>query len=198
VISWVCAEHARAIATVACDAKSHALSELPDWRYGESPVNTELIQIANQAPRPFPPFKDANGEPVGEAQAQAVQKFLGGPDVTRLCSVTAPVCNIRESYYQSYEAPWSSIQVDLTNAEVGCSEPREGFTVAQCQGIRAQLLKEVSMVAEVQQYFGPLGLQQPFGATGVAALANVTEIAQQIKDAVSRLPWTTRPRPTSP
>jgi hypothetical protein len=155
---------------------------------GQSPVNTELIQIANQAPRPFPPFKDANGQPVGEAQAQAVQKFLGGPDVTRLCSVTAPVCNIRESYYQSYDAPWSSIQVDLTNAEVGCSEPREGFTVAQCQGIRAQLLKEVSMVAEVQQYFGPLGLQQPFGATGVAALANVTEIAQQINDAVQPPP----------
>lgn len=155
---------------------------------GQSPVNTELIQIANQAPRPFPPFKDANGEPVGEAQAQAVQEFLGGPDVTRLCSVAAPVCNIRESYYQSYEAPWSSKQVDLTNAEVGCSTPREGFTVAQCQGIRAQLLKEVSMVAEVQQYFGPLGLQQPFGATGVAALANVTEIAQQIKDAVQPPP----------
>ena len=59
--------------------------------------------------------------------SEIVQEFLGGPDVTRLCSVAAPVCNIRESYYQNYEAPWSSKQVELTNAEVGCSAPRDGL-----------------------------------------------------------------------
>src|SRR5262249_21220293 len=104
----------------------------PPQSDGQSPVNTEMIQIANQAPRPFPPFKDANGEPIGEAQAQAVQKFLGSDDVTGLCSVTAPVCNIRESYYQNYDAPWSSKEVKLSDAKDGCSEPHEGFTVAQC------------------------------------------------------------------
>ena len=46
---------------------------------GQSPVNTELIHIANQAPQPFPAFKDTNGRPIDAASAQAVQKFLGGP-----------------------------------------------------------------------------------------------------------------------
>ena len=39
-------------------------------------------------------------------------------------------------------------------------------------------------VARVQNYFGPLGLQRPFGAAGTAALADITQIAQQIKDTV--------------
>ena len=47
-----------------------------------------------------------------------------------------------------------------------------------------QLRDEVSKVAKVAQYFGPLGLQQPFGASGVSALANLGDIAQTIKDQV--------------
>src|SRR5881227_999727 len=93
---------------------------------GESPVNTELIDIANQAPQPFPAFKDANGQTIdttdpqgpGEKAVQAVQKFLGGQDVTKLCSATLKVCDIRKSYYQNYDAAdWASKQVNLTTAE---------------------------------------------------------------------------------
>ena len=51
-----------------------------------------------------------------------------------------------------------------------------------------ELRDEVSKVAKVAHYFGPLGLQQPFGATGVPALANLTEISQQIQDAVKPPP----------
>ena len=150
---------------------------------GQTPVNTELIHIANQAPRPFPAFKDTSGKTVATADAQAVQKFLGGPAVMGLCSARAPVCDIRKSYYQSYRANWASIQVDLSTAKCP-NKLGQGFTVAECQGIQAQLGREVSMVAKVTQYFGPLGLQQPFGAAGVGALANLTEISQTIKGGV--------------
>ena len=51
----------------------------PPLRDGQSPVNTELIQIADQAPQPFPAFKDTDGQPIDAPSAQAVQKFLGGP-----------------------------------------------------------------------------------------------------------------------
>ncbi len=154
---------------------------------GQSTVNTELIHIANQAPQPFPAFKDTTGAVIAPGPAQAVQKFLGGPDVTGLCSAAAPVCDIRKSYYQNYDANWASIQGDLNDPTM-CAGTPNGFTVTECEGIRMQLRGEVSMVAKVTQYFGPLGLQQPFGATGVAALANLTEISQTINDAVKPPP----------
>ncbi len=156
----------------------------PPRRDGGTPVNTELLRIANQAPESFPAFKDTDGQPIDAASAQAVQNFLGAPDVTGLCSAADPVCDIRKSYYQSYRADWPSIQDDLTNAQGKCSEPHQGFTAAQCEGIRTELRDEVSKVAKVARYFGPLGLQQPFGASGVPALANLTEISKRIEEAV--------------
>jgi hypothetical protein len=117
-----------------------------------------------------------------------VQNFLGGPDVTGLCSATVSACDIRKSYYQNYNANWPSIQDDLTNAKARCSQTHQGFSTAECEGIRAQLRDEVSKVAKVAQYFGPLGLQQPFGASGVSALANLGDIAQTVKDAVQPPP----------
>ncbi len=157
---------------------------------GESPVNTELIDIANNVHHDFPAFKDTKGKPVAVAHAAAVQKFLGGRAVTGLCSAAALVCDIRTSYYKNYRANWSSTQDDLTNAKAKCAKPPpgSGFTASECEGIRVQLRDEVSMVAKVTQYFGPLGLQQPFGATGVSALANLTEISQEINDAVKPVP----------
>ncbi len=151
---------------------------------GQPLLNTELLHVLNQAPRPFPAFTDTTGAPVGQSAAQAVEKFLGGPDVAKLCSATAPVCDIRKEYYEDYRANWSSIQDDLTNAQGKCAEPHEGFTSAQCEGIRRELHNEVSMVAKVTAYFGPDGLQQPFGTASVLGQADLHKISQEIQDAV--------------
>jgi hypothetical protein len=151
---------------------------------GQTTVNNELIEISNQAPTPFPQFKDSKGQPVPDDAAAAVQRFLGGPEVTKLCSAAAPVCDIRKSYYQSYRADWPSIQNDLSDAERKCPGIHEGFSADQCEGIRAQLRDEVSMVSKVTRYVGPEGLQQPFGAASVAALADMGKISQDIKNAV--------------
>jgi hypothetical protein len=156
----------------------------PPLNDGQSPVNTELMQIANQPPQPFPAFKDTAGRPIGAASAEAVQKFLGGPEVAKLCSATATVCNIRESYYENYGTDWSSIQDDLTNAKEKCATARAGFTVEECEGIRVELRDEVSMVAKVRAYFGPNGLQEPFGTASVEALADLSQISQEIQDKV--------------
>jgi hypothetical protein len=96
-------------------------------------------------------------------------------------------CDIRKLYYQSYRADWSgSILNALSDAQLNkCPGAHLGFTAAQCEGIRKQLHDEVSMVAQVTHYFGPLGLQQPFGANaGVAALANLKVIGDDITAAV--------------
>jgi hypothetical protein len=94
-------------------------------------------------------------------------------------------CDIRKSYYQSYGADWPKVQGALQNAENKCTTPHTGFTPAQCEGIRAELLDEVLSVESVVKYFGPEGLQQAFGAADVDAVTNLDDIAQTIKDAVN-------------
>ncbi len=156
---------------------------------GQTTVNTELIRVTNQAPTNFPAFKDSKGQAVPAAAAQAVQRFLGGPEVAKLCSAAAPDCDIRESYYRNFRADWVSIQNDLSDAEKSkCPGSHQGFDADQCEGIRKQLRDEVSMVAKVTRYLGPEGLQQPFGAASVAALADLGQISQEIKDAVNPPP----------
>ena len=129
---------------------------------GQSPVNTDLIHIADQAPQPFPAFRAGDGHPINAPSAQAVQQFLGGPAITGLCP-TAGVCDIRRSYYRAAAAKTGRrSRTTLTNAEtVTCKKPHERFTEAQCEAIASQLRDEVSMIAKVTQYFGPLGLQRP-------------------------------------
>ncbi len=153
---------------------------------GQSPVNTELVHIADQAPQPFPVFKDANGQTIDAASAQAVQQFLGA---TNLCPDPG-VCDFRRSYYQSYSENWASVQDDLTFAVTHkCGETSHaGFTKAQCEGIASQLRDEVSMIAKVTYYFGPNGLQRPFGAAGAAALANLSSISNDIRESVEPPP----------
>jgi hypothetical protein len=161
----------------------------PPHSDGQPTVNTELLHITNQAPQPFPAFKDADGRPIDPAQADAVQKFLG-EDVTAVCTKDAAVCDFRKLYYQHYGVDWSLWAGALDDAKDRCANPPAGsnFTVAQCQGMLAQLSREVTMVAQVKHYFGPEGLQLPFGATGTTALADLNQIAQEIKDAVAPPP----------
>jgi hypothetical protein len=57
-----------------------------------------------------------------------------------------------------------------------------------CERVRSQLFDEVHAGDKVYQYLGPGGLQQPFGAAGVAALANLGEISDQIINAIKPPP----------
>ncbi len=150
---------------------------------GQPPVNTQLIHIANETHEDFPAFKDANGQPIDAASAQAVQNFLGGQGVTGLCSAALTACEIRKSYYQDYGADWTLIEGRLADRQL-CPHGRPGFTAAQCNGIRKQLADEVFDVAKVTHYFGPAGLQRPFGPAGAETLANLTAISEEIKTAV--------------
>jgi hypothetical protein len=110
----------------------------------------------------------------------------GGATLTNLCPA-AGVCDIRRSYYQSYDnEDWASVQDDLTQAElVTCKIPHKRFTEAQCEGIASQLRQEVSMVAKVIHFFGPMGLQRPFGAAGAEALANLSVISHDVRDGLN-------------
>jgi hypothetical protein len=152
---------------------------------GRTPVNEELVRIANQAPTPFPTLApDAS-----RADAQAAEDFLGGPAVMNVCQA-GQTCDVRKTYYTNYNGAWQTIATELQNATTKCQLPHEGFTPALCEQVRSQLFDEVQAGNRVRHYLGPQGLQQPFGAAGVAALANLGQISQQIQDAV-------KPRPES-
>jgi hypothetical protein len=158
----------------------------PATRSGGTTVNTELMKITNQASTTWPEFKATGGASISSAHLQAVQNFLGGPTVTKLCSGSVPDCDIRDAYYQSYNADWAGIQDKLGSySEKKCLEAHSGFTPPECEGVRAQLYEEVSDVAQVTRYFGKDGLQRPFGAAGVTALADVTQISNSIVTAVN-------------
>jgi hypothetical protein len=147
---------------------------------GTPPVNEELVRIANQPPQPFPPLaKEAS-----DAEIQAAQNFLGGPQVMRVCPAGVP-CDVRRTYYTNYGGSWQTIAVALENAQTKCQQPHDGFTPAVCDEVRLHLFDEVQAGNRVRHYLGPEGLQQPFGAASVAALANLGQINDTIQRAVN-------------
>jgi hypothetical protein len=153
---------------------------------GSPPVNEQLVRIANQAPRPFPLLApDATRE-----KAQAAENFVGGPAVMRVC-LAGETCDVRKAYYTNYGGAWDTILAVLGNATGRCRRAPAGVDPHVCEEVREQLFDEVEATNRVRHYLGPSGLQQPFGAAGVAALANLGQISQRIQDVV-------RPRPQSP
>ena len=150
---------------------------------GRAPVNEELVRIANQAPTPFPML----APDTSRAEAQAAENYLGGPAVMKVC-LADEMCDVRETYYTKYNSAWQTIATALQDARTECQLPHEGFTPAVCEQVRSQLFDEVQAGNRVRHYLGPQGLQQPFGAAGLPALANLGEISEQIQDAVNPQP----------
>ena len=150
---------------------------------GSSPVNEELVRIANQAPTPFPVLAPT----ASRTEAQAAESFLGGPEVMGVCQTGQP-CNVRQTYYTNYGGSWLTIATALQNAKEKCQQTHAGFSTSVCEQVRSQLFDEVQATNRVRHYLGPEGLQQPFGAAGVAALANIGEISDTIQRAVNPPP----------
>jgi hypothetical protein len=143
---------------------------------GSSPVNEELVRIVNQPATPYPPLA-----------SKAAETFLGGPEVMGVCQAGAP-CDVRQTYHTNYRGTWATIATSLLNAKTKCQDKRPGFTPDECEKVRSQLFDEVQAGNRVRHYLGPEGLQQPFGAAGVAALANIGAISNDIQTAVNPPP----------
>ena len=144
-------------------------------------VNFDLVNIVN---RPSPAD---GGFPSFTAGEQAAATFLGrDPDIIGVCDPSAPTCDVRKAYYDDYAgANWGNILTRLGEpAKAACALPHPGFTPADCDKVRIELALEIGRRNTVEEYFGPKGLQAPFGATGVGALVDIAKIANQIKTAV--------------
>jgi hypothetical protein len=149
----------------------------PTRRSGAASVNEELIRIANQPPTPFPELApDATRD-----EAQAAENFLGGPAVMKICEPDE-TCDVRTAYYTKYNSNWTTILAALGNAAGKCR--RDSPNPQVCEDVREQLFDEVEATNRVRFYLGPEGLQRPFGAARISALANLGAISQAIANAV--------------
>jgi hypothetical protein len=120
---------------------------------------------------------------------QAAENYLGGPNVMRVCPAGV-TCNVRQTYYTNYRGSWQTIALDLqnagnANAQNSCATPPPGVDAKVCEAVRGQLFAEVQAANRVRHYLGPEGLQQAFGAAGIAALANLGDISDTIQRAVA-------------
>jgi hypothetical protein len=133
-------------------------------------VNTDMVSVAYQDPRPFPAFTPA--------QVKA-ETWIGQQPTLGLCTASETACDIRPEYYERYSYTWSS-KADKLNALAPPTNP-QGFTVDDFNAVKAQLYKEFSAVGDVQDYFAKL--QIPFEKASTQH-ADFHAIAQAVVDAV--------------
>lgn len=145
-------------------------------------VNFDLVKIVN---RPSP---SGGGFPVFTGGQAAAASFLGrDPDIIGVCDRSAPTCDVRKAYYENYVGTnWGNILSrlgsDATRAK--CAQGGPGFTATDCNAVRQEFELEIGRRNTVEEYFGPKGLQAPFGTAQVAALVDVAKVAEAIKTAI--------------
>ncbi len=147
-------------------------------------VNFALVRIVN---RPSPPGGGFKQFTSGE---QAAENFLGSdPNVIGVCPHTALTCDVRKAYYENYVGTnWANILtrlgLDATKAKCasgGSDAAGTAFTAADCDMVRQQLELEIGQRNAVEEYFGPKGLQAPFGGAETAAIVDLPKISEEIR-----------------
>ena len=147
-------------------------------------INFDLVNIVNR------PTAPNGGFPVWtEAEAAAADFY--GRNVMKLCLSNAPSCDVRKAYYEriSGATDWSGILASLgEDGQAACATAvRDGgapFADKDCEKVRGQLRTEVRARNQVAAFFGPTGLQEPFGTASVKALINIAAISDEIEKAV--------------
>ncbi|HEY6472374.1 MAG TPA: hypothetical protein VIY26_05755 [Acidimicrobiales bacterium] len=135
-------------------------------------INLEFIQMAYQAPQPFPAF--SGGEALAETYI-AHKLFL--------CPKEKQSCSIRPLYYQSASENWLA---DAGSVRAFSYPRGAGFTDNDFERVKRQLVTEFGYVAQVKSYFA--ALQAPFGTAKETALIDVKTIGNEIFDAVNPPP----------
>lgn len=127
-------------------------------------VNTELVNIANQAPEAFPAFTTDG--------TRAAETVIG--KALNLCTADEATCPVRPQYYLQYSRNWNTLALDLANLTAP-TQP-QGFTADDFRSVKSTLTPELSAVSQMKTYFQEL--QKPFteaaqqGGVDLAVLGN--------------------------
>ena len=150
-------------------------------------INFDLVNVVNRQ------TARNGGFPVWTEAESAAADFFGR-NVMKLCLSNAPTCDVRKAYYEriSGATDWNGILVSL--GEVGkaaCAKAVTNgapFNDKDCETVRGQLQAEVAARNQVASFFGPTGLQEPFGTASVKALINIAAISDEVQKAVEPPP----------
>jgi hypothetical protein len=151
-------------------ARGHDLRFVPTAAGPPDGVNTELISMAYQAPRPFPALSTA--------VQKAAETYLG--DQSGICGRNAPVCEVRPRYYsltldQIKEAKGNISGVTWPGPG---PEKRYGTDSSVFDAVKNQLHMELQAVVNVGNYFA--GLQNVFGKIGQKGRVDLDAIGNEI------------------
>ena len=127
-------------------ARTHNYTYQPVLAGPGAGINTELINITDQAPQAFPAFTPTQS---------AAETWIGRE--LRLCSDAAP-CSVRNAYYLSYQDDWAVLLSQLGRLTFPATT--KDFTEPDFNVVKAQLEKEFGAVGRVKTYFA--ALQAPF------------------------------------
>jgi hypothetical protein len=143
-------------------------------------TNDQLLQMAYQAPVPFPVWSSP-----GELEAET----WIGKVATNICASDAATCNVRTQYYENWDKNWSEVESILdtpTNPRYKSCPDGPGFTRSECESVRRQLSIEIGDVVHVHNYLAQL--QEPFTTAQEALQFNLKSIGNKVLQAVAPNP----------
>lgn len=147
-----------------------------------SGVNTELIDIATQAPQSFPAFT-VGATDTTTAGTAAADAYLGRKLGVCADAASQPTCSVRTAFYLDYGADWHQVATDLESTRFATyPSDAQRFTDADYRAVRAQLSVEVGMVNRVRTYF--TGLQKPFGEAAQAGTIDIDRLTTAVVDSI--------------
>ena len=153
-------------------ARTHNLSYQPLFGGPAGGVNTELIQITDQASTPFPPFSATQSEAMG---------YIGKE--LRLCA-SASGCSVRRAYFAQYSDDWGLLYSQLR--DLAFPTTAQGFTLTDFTAVKTQLLIEFADVGRVKAYF--TALQAPFLTASQGDKFNLKVIGETVYKAIAPPP----------
>jgi hypothetical protein len=154
------------------------VSSTPTAQNPAGGVNLGLIKVAYQRLQSWPEL--APGEP--RDQASAAQAFIC--DKLNFCQASNSCPDVRSCYWQKYGADWGLKHSIL--AALGYPGTDKGFSERTFVAVKAQLLREIAAVANVEDYLSKL--QAPFDRSATRGYVDLQAIGKKIYDAVQPPP----------
>lgn len=136
-------------------------------------ADTGLVQVAYQAPQPWPAL--APGAKPGEAAA--AERFIC--ESLGFCQAVDSCPSVRDCYWQKYGSDWDLKHSKL--AALGFAAGK-GFEQKPFEAVKQQLLDEIAAVGNVRHFLA--AMQDPFDRSATRTYVDLQNITQTIWDSV--------------
>ncbi len=157
-------------------ARTHDMGFKPTLAGPPGEVNTDMIDMAYQAPKPFPAFDTP--------QKRAAETYIGKQIHLSGCSEDVQTCPIRKHYYQDTKDALFQAEIELTSRRLDCpGEGQSSYCRDAYDPVRVQLEAEFSAVIRVRNYFA--ALRTPFDMAAEKGRVDLEKVSTPIYNAVN-------------